>query len=186
MSNMHIARAKTIDTAKRADLANVRTAIRAFHLDKGRMPHNYRCISSCVVDPERITLAIEDTQHPDNPQTESGKAYRASMLELVQGGYLPKVPESQGGAGYVYYDYGPGSLAGAVIGTDLAQSPATDTGEAGTCRPFQSSSLGNFTACKFDDEGRPIGSCDSGGNGGGGSNFCTATESSNYCLCNRY
>lgn len=159
-SQVAIARTKSIDTAKKAELSEVRTALRTFHLDKGRMPHNYDCTGTCVADPMRTTVAIEDTVSPENPVTESGKAYRASMLELVNAGYLPRVPKSPGGAGYSYYDYGPYSLAGAVIATTLTSETPSATGPTGSCRPFttayeapsgggMAAPLGDWIACQL-------------------------------------
>lgn len=165
-SNIAIARTKSIDAAKVAQLASVRTALNSFYNDKGRMPHNYTCVGSCTIDDNRSTLAIEDTDSPANPVTESGKAYRASMQELVSAGYLPQIPESPGGAGYAYYDYGPGSSAGAIIGTSLETTTPSAGGSPGSCRPFPAvaydvsaesllaaSPFGNWQACSYLDEG---------------------------------
>lgn len=213
MSQFHIARAKTIDTAKKADLVSLRTALRSFHLDKGRMPHNYSCASSCVINDERTTLAIEDTNSPENPVTESGKAYKASMQELVAGGYLPKVPRSPGGSGYAYYDYGPGTAAGALIGTNLVTQAPTSQGAPESCRPFTVSysdtgdELSGIAApfgaifgiddrfdwqiCLYERDGRLVEGPCPGDDGYTGEtpvtpNICSTTVSSDYCLCSRY
>lgn len=138
-ANLAVARSKSIDVKKKADIAAVHTALVSFNLDSQRMPHNYDCSGgTCVVNDNRATFAIEDTQHPDDPQTESGKAYNASMQELVNGKYLSGIPHSAGGPGYVYYNYGSGSEAGAMIGTNMPSDPATVGGQPGTCRPFAS------------------------------------------------
>lgn len=213
MSQFNIARARTIDTAKKADLVSLRTALRAYHLDKGRMPNNYTCTGSCVVNNNRTTLAIEDTNSPDNPVTESGKAYRASMQELVTGGYLPKVPRSPGGAGYAYYDYGPSSVAGALIGTNLVTQAPTSHGSPESCRPFTvaysdtedkvsgiAAPFGavfgiddrfDWETCLYEREGMLYeGACPGEGGYTGETpvapNICSTTVSSDYCLCSRY
>lgn len=139
------ARTKGVDLAKKAQLTSVRTAIASMALDTGHVPHNYDCSGiTCAKLAMRTTLAIEDVASPDNPTTESGKAYRASMQELVDGKYLPGIPHSPGGAGYAYYDYGPGSTAGGLIGTALDGSLPTTEGQAGTCRPFATASEVGF------------------------------------------
>lgn len=198
-SQVAIARTKSVDTAKKAELGEMRTAMRSFHLDRGRMPHNYSCTgASCVPDDDRGTLAIEDTENPDNPTTESGRAFRASMLELVNGGYLPEVPKSPGGAGYAYYDYGPGSLAGAIIATSLTSGDASDEGAPGSCRPFTTASgirnggglaaLDDWIACPFGEvmvSGRCVTSGDDAP-GQGGNNICSDSVSRDFCLCNQY
>lgn len=134
-ASLALAKSKAIDTHKKDEMASVRTALQAFNLDKGRMPHNYDCSSgTCLVNDSRATLAIEDVGNA--PQTESGMAFHASMQELVSGKYLTDMPRSPGGSGYSYYDYGAGSPAGAVIATTLDAATPSSTGAAGSCRPF--------------------------------------------------
>ncbi|KND49671.1 MAG: hypothetical protein AB203_01130 [Parcubacteria bacterium C7867-008] len=140
-ANIASARTKGLDSRKKADLSSVRTAIQSYTLDKGRPPHNYDCSGGCVVNDSRTTLAIEDA--PGTAPTESGKAYNASMQELVAGKYLPAVPRSPGGAGYAYYNYGAGTAAGAIIGTSLDAEKSSATGSTGTCRPFPGGSGGD-------------------------------------------
>lgn len=204
-SQLAIARTKGEDARKKADMSSVRTALNSFHLDRGRMPNNYSCTgASCVVDNTRSTLAIEDTAHPENPVTESGKAYKASMQELVDGKYLPQVPRSPNAVGYTYYDYGPNSPAGAVFGTSLtAEAPSTE-GAAGSCRPFDApSSLDDggglvpifgiddrWDTCLYEVDGvLTEGPCPDDDVDAGSApivNLCSATVSRDYCLCNRY
>lgn len=207
-AQLAVARTKAVDTRKKADLSSIRTAIRSFHLDKGRMPHNYNCSGgACVIDDDRPTIAIEDRTSPENPTTESGKAFKASMQELVAGKYLPQVPRSPAGAGYAYYDYGPGSVAGAIIGTSLdAETPST-TGVPGSCRPFDALSAapatnqfaaaglgvgGGWETCLYEQDGimieRP---CQLDEGEGGGTepvraNICSSVSSKDYCLCSSY
>lgn len=136
-ANFAVARTKTVDQRKKVDLASMHTAIAAFNLDNQRPPHMYDCSgSTCVVNDNRATMEIEDTANPENPQTESGKAFRATMEELRSGHYLPGIPQSPGGAGYSYYAYGTGSAAGAMVGTTMENDPPSTTGQDGTCRPF--------------------------------------------------
>lgn len=203
-AQLAVARTKAVDTRKKADLSSIRTAIRSFHLDKGRMPHNYNCSGgTCVVDDDRPTIAIEDRTSPENPTTESGKAFKASMQELVTGNYLPQVPRSPAGAGYAYYDYGPGSAAGAIIGTSLDAETPSATGVPGSCRPFSPLSVaparnqlaavggGGWQTCLVEEDGvlveRP---CPPGAGGGGAGplpvNLCSTVSSKDYCLCSSY
>lgn len=145
-ASVALARTQAIDARKQADLTTIRTALISYDTDHGHMPHNYDCSSgSCVVNNGRLTLAIQDPASPGNPTTESGKAYNASMQELVALQYLPNVPYSPGGAGYTYYDYGPGSTAGAVIATTLDAAAPTTAGKPGTCRPFSSDMSGGIS-----------------------------------------
>lgn len=216
-SNLSVARAKGVDAKKRVDLSEARTALSSFHADNETMPHNYDCTgTTCVINDSRSTLAIEDTANPTSPQTESGKAYQASMLELVNGKYLSGIPHSAGGAGYVYYNYGPNSEAGAVVGTTLDTVNPTTTGEPGSCRPFgtPTGQQGNGIL-GLDPKDPNNGSCiivenglsveyslndphcagvpgyTGGGNGTGsgptqGPNLCSPTSSKDYCLCVKY
>lgn len=187
-------RAKAADTAKKAELNSVRTALTSFYSDNNRMPRNYDCSGpTCVVDYSRSTLAIEDTSNPDNPTTESGRAYRASMQELVGANYLSKIPRSPGGAGYTYYDYGPGSTGGAIIGTSIDTDPPTNIGQPGTCRPFRylaQNPVGDLgpepepERCYFVDPETGTTYEDVCPNNV--LNFCAQNSSKDYCLCNRY
>lgn len=204
-AQLAVARTKAVDTRKKADMASLRTAIRSFHLDKGRMPHNYNCSGgTCRVDDDRPTIAIEDTTNPENPTTESGRAFKASMQELITGRYLPQLPHSPGGAGYAYYDYGPGSVAGAIIGTSLDAETPSAAGVPGSCRPFAPISTapasqqlaavggGGWQTCLVEEDGVLVERrCPANGGGGGGAgpiraNICSTVSSKDYCLCSSY
>lgn len=146
ITSTNVARAKARDTKKIAESNSVKTAIASYTIDRNRAPDNYVCTGSCQKVggnvAQRSTLEVEDTGNPLDPQTESGKAYRATMNDLVTGGYLASVPQSSGGAAYVYYDYGPGSAAGGLFGTVLDTAQATTNGIGGSCRPNTSSAGG--------------------------------------------
>lgn len=185
-ANLAAARTRTIDARKRADLSSVRTALTDFHLTQQRMPSNYDCTTGpCTQNANRPSLAVEDMANPDNPQTESGRAFRASMLELVNAGHLPQVPRSPGGAPYVYYNYGSGGPAGALIGTALDSVVPTESGVPGSCRPFP-----------YDADNWPTPAPGSGGAAvglaqaqapSGEDNLCSRTEpSTDYCVCVTY
>jgi prepilin-type N-terminal cleavage/methylation domain-containing protein len=206
------ARTKSVDTAKKAQLTIVRTAIASMVLDTGHAPHNYDCSgATCVVLSARTTLAIEDVASPGNPSTESGRAYLASMQELVNGRYLSGIPHSPGGAGYTYYDYGPGSAAGAMIGTTLDTIIPTAEGQVGTCRPFAGTGGVGFLHLKeifrkISETTRAFAFTLPGPGAGetcwyldpvGGyiyeaacpaatTQFCSANTSQDYCLCSVY
>ncbi|MDB5195236.1 MAG: hypothetical protein JWO84_420 [Parcubacteria group bacterium] len=140
-SSVALAKTSAVDSRKKADLTSIRTALQTYNIDQGHMPHNYDCSgATCVVNDGRTTLAIEDRANPDNPN-ESGRAYDASMQELVDAKNLSGIPRSPGGAGYTYYDYGPASGIGAIVGTTLDTGPASAEGIAGSCRPFHSPPL---------------------------------------------
>lgn len=206
-SQLAIARTKSEDSRKKADMYSVRTALTAFHLDNGRMPNNYSCSgASCVVDNNRSTIAIEDTASPENPTTESGKAYKASMQELVDGKYLPQIPRSPNKVGYTYYDYGPRSSAGAMFGTSLGAETPSATGAPGSCRPFDAPVTGGglgglnprfgiddrFDTCLYEESGRiverpcPQDEEDVVESSSPVVNLCSTTVSRDYCLCSRY
>jgi prepilin-type N-terminal cleavage/methylation domain-containing protein len=79
------------------------------------------------------------------------------LQELVTDGEFTKIPRSSDPSNpYGYYDYGPGSI-GALIVTNLVAAAPTTTGYAGTCRPWAL-----------------------------GTNWCDASNSKAYCVCNPY
>lgn len=205
-SSVAVAKTKAVDTRKKADLISVRTALQTFNIDQGRMPHNYDCsVGTCVVNDSRATLAIEDVRGA--PVTESGKAYAASMQELVDAKVLSGIPHSPGGAGYTYYDYGPGSTGGAVMGTTLDGTQPSTTGEPGSCRPFAAppmsflDSLNNFMhinrafaisligpplppvlLCEYIRDGLWVEApCPPET-----TNLCSTSSNTDYCICNQY
>ncbi len=201
-----LASAKTnaIDARKQADLSAMRTAMVAYNADVGRMPDNFDCSSgTCVVSPSRGTLEIQDAVNPANPTTESGLAYNASMQELVSLKYLSSIPFSPATAAYTYYDYGPGNIAGALVGTTLDGGTPSATGKPGSCRPF--TLQGTFS--NQDPQFNPgltflneltlpskllasaelaLGGLNAQTSGGTSNNLCSSAVSDDYCLCNPY
>ena len=121
-ASLNVARAKARDGRKIAEVASVRNALNVYLLDKKKMPNMYTCTSSCVIDNNRLTLEIEDQTNPTNPTTESGKAYRATLNDLVTGGYIASIPATAAGAPYSYYNYGSGNNYGGMFGTNLEVS----------------------------------------------------------------
>ena len=116
-ANAATGRVKAQDAKKIAEARQVETAVRLFVEDNGRAPLNYN----------GNDIAIEGTS-----------AYESSMQELVGGGYLAKIPETGDPyTPYTYYDFGEGSVAGAVFGTELKSVSAGDSGFPGSCRPFR-------------------------------------------------
>jgi prepilin-type N-terminal cleavage/methylation domain-containing protein len=135
LGGLNLGRARGRDANKKLQLASVRSALNLFYQDKGTMPKNYNCDGTYCSGGTGNLVAIEDMSNPNNPQTESGKAYNQSMQELVAAKALAAVPHSPGGAPFGYYNYGSGSI-GAVIFTDLETNPPSTTGPANSCRPF--------------------------------------------------
>ncbi len=83
--------------------------------------------------------------------------YEQSMQELVTSGFLGAIPKSPGGGLYAYYNYGANNSVGAIMVTDLETVPNTTTGVSPSCRPW-----------------------------GAGTNWCSTTNSKEYCICNPY
>lgn len=147
------AKAKGRDSAKVATSRQVATALVAFNIDKNKMPADYvNTDGSYNPSGTGNAIAFEDQSNPQNPTTNSGKAYEASMRELVDGGYISSVPHSTAGQPYAYYDYGPGSVAGAIFGSSLEQVPLSQTGLSGSCRPIPATSGFNPNA-DFNNDG---------------------------------
>lgn len=122
-ASVNIARAKARDVRKLVETNSVRTAMNLYYASNKVMPDMYNCASPCGggtgVNNGRITLEIEDQANPTNPTTEAGKAYQATMNELVSGGFLASVPVTNSGSPYSFYNYGSGNLYGAMFGTSL-------------------------------------------------------------------
>jgi prepilin-type N-terminal cleavage/methylation domain-containing protein len=116
-------RARAYDTKKIVEADSVRTAIHLYYGDNKAMPLMYDCTGPCVVKSDRATPEIEDTLNPGNPD-EPGRAYNATMHDLVAGKYLADVPHSRNDP-YTYYDYGSSSEYGAVFSTYLSNPNTT-------------------------------------------------------------
>lgn len=137
-ASVSVARVKAIDARKVAESKQVQTALTLFYDQNNRMPGNYLASGSYSSTGGGTSIAFEDASDPNSA---SNQAYEASMRELVEGGFLGAIPYSPGGEPYGYYDYGPGSSAGAVFITGLSSMGDTSTGLPGSCRPFTSSPL---------------------------------------------
>lgn len=137
IAGTNIAKAKSRDGAKIATSRQVATALTAYNIDKNKAPANYaNTDGSYNSSGAGNAIAFEDQSNPQNPTTNSGRAYNASMKELVDGNYLSAIPHSSGGQPYAYYNYGSGSAAGAMFGSSLEQIPMSETGLTGSCRPI--------------------------------------------------
>lgn len=132
VTSLSIVRAKGRDARKQSDTAAVKTALTLYQAKNDEMPPNYLCDGEFCSGGGGNEIAFEDVDSPDDPQTESGMAYRESMLDLVEGGFLSTVPESPNEDPYGYIDYGPG--AGAFFVTTLEAPPGGVTPDAS--RPY--------------------------------------------------
>ncbi|MFH0856675.1 MAG: type II secretion system protein [bacterium] len=82
--------------------------------------------------------------------------YDMSMQELVTAGFLGAIPKAPIG-GYCYYNYGAGNDVGALLATTLETEPASTAGIYPSCRPFAA-----------------------------GTNWCSQSSNTYYCICNPY
>ncbi len=131
-ASVNVARAKARDARKIAEIDSVRSALSLYYSTNLKMPTMYTCNSlPCTADNTRNTLEIEDQTNPTNPSTESGKAYLATMNDLVNSHYLASVPKTLSGSSYAYYNYGSSNQFGAMFGTSFEVSKAKVS--AGSC-----------------------------------------------------
>lgn len=183
--NLQTARAKARDAHKKVEVNSVKSALELFRQTKHTMPQNHF----------GSQIAVEDMSNPTNPQTASGQAYKASMQELVDAGVLAGIPHSPGGDPYAYYNYGPGTKAGAVFFTSLERensnpniclAPAT----AGLTNcilaaPYTCNvSYSNGTSCSWDYDvnwQQVNYQCT-----GPTTNPCSLSSSSEFCTCTPY
>lgn len=134
--SMGSVRAKARDAKKQETFQTISTALYLFHDKTGRMPNNY---------------------NPGAGACEGSGFYEQTMQELINEGILSAVPKSPGGAGYCYYNYGPGNSIGAIMVTYLEAAPNTTTGVSPSCRPW-----------------------------GAGLNWCDQSSNQFYCICHPY
>ena len=135
LSSLNTARAKSRDAKAQQELAQVRTALFLYHDKFGTMPSPI----SVPVSPE-------------------GPAFIDVAGQLVTAGFLPKVPTPPANHTYMYYNYGAGSVPGALLVTSLEAAPPTSQPYPGTCRPWTA-----------------------------GGNWCdTGLTNTSYCLCNPF
>lgn len=138
-ASMSTSRLRSRDVRKQADFKSFQNALNIYYSTNAAMPAN----------PIPGTLLCEGGA--------TAAAYTTFMTTLMNEGYLQKVPRSPGGGGYCYYDYGPGTLAGAVIGTAFENAAPSTVGIPPSCRPFIA-----------------------------GANWCDQDMSREYCLCTTY
>lgn len=103
-----------------------------------------------------ISLAIQQYYYANNrmpinrtpccgyPQTSPN-----FLQELVDGGFMREIPKdpSYPNDFYYYYDYGPGSAAGAILVTNL-ETISNTTSLPGSCRPFTNNWCSSTTPSK--------------------------------------
>lgn len=101
-----VARAKAVDVARTQTVIQTSNAIKAYTLDKGAPPANFK--------------GSEIAYSSDSPLPDGSglNAFQKSMKVLVDNKYLSKIPETTGGIPFIYYDYG--QPTGAVFGTTLS------------------------------------------------------------------
>lgn len=166
------ARAKAIDTRRISDIRAISSALLQFNIQFNRYPRNYNCYNgsshtfgpscpggyslygACDGPLPSVAGGTDTNNYPS--------AYEASMQELVDAKYLDHIPRDPSGAGYCYYDFGPGipagatAPAGALFLTVLKTPPPSSAGLAPSCRPWPANS----------------------------NTWCEATASTQYCVCN--
>lgn len=90
-------------------------------------------------------------------ETSNSAAWNDFAQTFVNEGLLPARPKSPGGSPYCYYDYGAGNSIGVLIVTDLEAAPNTTSGIPPSCRPWSP-----------------------------GANWCSQSNTKEYCICNPY
>ncbi|OGE79371.1 MAG: hypothetical protein A2751_05465 [Candidatus Doudnabacteria bacterium RIFCSPHIGHO2_01_FULL_46_14] len=134
--SLNSARAKARDARIIADFKQINNALDLFYDKNNRMPNNY---------------------NPGFGACNGGGYFEQSMQELVNDGFISRVPvPPPGGNEYCYYNYG-NAYPGALLVTDLESVPDTTTGIPPSCRPW-----------------------------GAGVNWCDQTSNKYYCICHTY
>ncbi|OGE76499.1 MAG: hypothetical protein A3K05_03170 [Candidatus Doudnabacteria bacterium RIFCSPHIGHO2_01_48_18] len=135
--SLNSARAKARDARKIADFKQINNALDLFYDKNNRMPNNY---------------------NPGSGACNGGGFFEQSMQELVNDGFLSRVPvPPPGSSEYCYYNYGAGGTIGALLVTVLESVPDTTTGITPSCRPW-----------------------------GAGVNWCDQASNKYYCICHTY
>jgi prepilin-type N-terminal cleavage/methylation domain-containing protein len=120
LAYVQVARARAQDVKMVAEAKTASDGIYRYFLDNNRMPPTYICDGTCVPGSRNLLgPALEDTSNPNDPQTESGRSYNATMQALVTAGYISAVPHSPTPNGYSYMDYGQGSVQGVAFKVTL-------------------------------------------------------------------
>jgi prepilin-type N-terminal cleavage/methylation domain-containing protein len=93
------------------------------------------------------------TQGRPPPNKSPGSAYWSSSAnfldELVNLGELKNIPKDPKNGRFGYYDYGKGSVAGAIVVTTLESIPNTTVEPDGSCRPFTNNWCSSTIASKY-------------------------------------
>ena len=135
LASLNSARAKARDAQAKSQLDEVRKALNLYYAQNGVM-----------LTPIGVPVSPE------------GPAFIDVAGQLVTAGFLGGVPIAPAGHSYMYYNYGAGSSAGALLVTTLESVAAQTQPYPGSCRPFSA-----------------------------GNNWCDTGLSSTYwCLCNTY
>lgn len=146
--SINSARTKAKNVKRQADLKQISTAMSLFYQQNGRMPYNNNCGSNNICAGTGWFGAC-DQPAPETAGANSVTynlnlgAYDMSMQELVDAGYMTKIPHSSSGPGYCYFDFGNGNteFKGAIIATNLESTTPSTTGAPGGCRPWSSTNM---------------------------------------------
>ena len=117
MTSLNGARVKARNAKKISDFENISKALNVFYATYNRMPANY--------NPGGTGCESTTTNY-----------YNQSMQELVDAGLLGKIPHSPDSSKYCYHNYGANNTIGALLKTNLSNTPRTTTGLYNSCRPF--------------------------------------------------
>lgn len=154
------AKTKATDSKRMQDFHTLRTAMALYHAKNGKYPNDYALFANLPVTPGvagtfNVTPVLPSTPFGGNgacdavvpgaygadPDTAGfinnivPQAFEASMQELVDEGFIPKVIGSSGGPGYCYYSrFGSENNRFAVLMTALETVEPSMTGPPGTCR----------------------------------------------------
>lgn len=127
-ATVNSARAKARDARKIADFRAISIALQLFFDATGRMPaNNWSCAGALAPGAGSCGARSTGLSQP---------AFDMSMQELVNMGFLSRLPQSPGGIDYAWYNYGGGNSIGGLMQTSLETVPDTTMGIPPSCRPF--------------------------------------------------
>lgn len=106
---------KSRDAVRQKELRELQTALNMYYLQEGKYPAN---------------------PTPGSQVTSGSAGWDTVFQLLVNAKVLGAIPKGPTGTDYMYYNYGAGSAAGAILVTRLETMQATTVAPAGTCRPF--------------------------------------------------
>ncbi len=128
MVSLNGARERSRDAVRQGELRQLQTAFNSYFLQNGRYPPNL--------------LSGQDIRS-DSAQ------WTATIQLLVDAGFINGIPRGPNGNDYRYYDYGRGSVPGAMIVTVLESGEATTEAASGTCRPFTNNWCSSTQASRY-------------------------------------